>query len=202
MSTTSSHQSSIEEIRAETKKFILLKDLQAKSKRGVNSTSKLQLISRHEEQRVLKGSLWEEKDSVSPNHSLSSFGSTGSKNTVLSSKTGITLSHANNIRKLELDSIEYDEVRLQTAEGNVSELTEQQCRLLLAIPDCEERYKVHLDREHMATSTLITVNSRVVVSTRKLDPCKGVVRWRGRIANKQGISFGVEIEVSSLLSFN
>ncbi|XP_067942322.1 ubiquitin carboxyl-terminal hydrolase CYLD-like [Watersipora subatra] len=196
MSTTSSHQSSVDEpLQPETKKYLLLKDQQARSKRGVNSTGKIQLISKHEEQRVLKGSLWEQRDSVSPNHSLSSFGSAGSKSTVLSGKSAsLALPHANNIRKLELDSIEYDEVRLLTSESNVSGLTEKLCRLLLAIPDCEERYKVLMDQDHISTAELINVNSRVIVSTRRLEPCKGLVRWKGRIANKQGISFGVEIQ--------
>ena len=200
MSTTSSHQSSVDETpQIESKKYMLLKDQQAKSKRGVNSTSKLQLISKHEEQRVLKGSLWEHRDSVSPNHSLSSFGSAGSKSTVLSGKSAsLALPQNNNIRKLELDSIEYDEVKLQTSENNVKALTEQLCRLLLAIPDCEERYKVLMDKEHISTAQLIDVGSRVIVSTRKLEPCKGIVRWKGRIANKQGTSFGVEIQVRFL----
>lgn len=213
MSTSSSHQSSIEDTAnhtLETKKYILLKDSLAKTRRGVNSTGKLKLISRHEEQRVLKGSLWEEREFHSPNHSLSSFSSSGSKSTIgggaggsrsVSSVAGgnlntLSLSHAP--RKLELDSIEYDEVRLVTQDNNVNELTEQQCRLLLAIPDCDERYKVHIDSDHMSTATLINVHSRVIVSTRKLDPCKAIVRWKGRIAGKQGISFGVEIQVSFL----
>lgn len=201
MSTSSSHQSSIEETVTrglDTKKYILLKDSLARTKRGVNSTGKLKLISRHDEQRVLKGSLWEQRESRSPNHSLSSFSSAGSKTTT-PAKSGITLNPSTNAaRKLELDSIEYDEVRLSTPETIVSELTEQQCRLLLAIPDCDERYKVHLDAELMSTASLINVQSRVIVSTRKLAPCKGIIRWKGRIAGKQGISFGVEIQVSSL----
>ena len=189
MSTSSSHQSSIEDAAIaarsttlDTKKYILLKDSLARTKRGVNSTGKLKLISRHEEQRVLKGSLWEQREFHSPNHSLSSFSSAGSSSS----------------RKLELDSIEYDEVRLITADSQVAELSEQQCRLLLAVPDCDERYKVHHDQEHMSTATLINVHSRVIVSTRKLEPCKGIVRWKGRLAGKQGISFGVEIQVCQL----
>lgn len=199
MSTTSSQQSSLEETRSESRKYLLLRDQQARSRRGVNSTSKLQLVSRHEEQRVLKGSLWEHRDSLSPNQSLSSLGSAGSKTTVISGKASTSSGHAGAVGKLELDSIEYDEVRLQTAEANVSALSEQLCRLLLAIPDCEERYKVLMDRDHISTAELINVNSRVIVSTRKLEPCKGLVRWKGRIANKQGISFGIEIQVGSLL---
>lgn len=196
MSTTSSHQSSLEESRSDSRKYLLLKDQQAKSKRGVNSTSKLQLISRHEEQRVLRGSLWEQRDSVSPNQSLSSLGSSGSKTTVISGKASTAPNHTNNAGKLELDSIEYDEVKLHTSETNVCLLTEHLCRLLLAIPDCEERYKVLMDKDHIETAELINVNSRVIVCTRKLEPCKGLVRWKGRIANKQGLSFGVEIQVS------
>lgn len=207
MSTSSSHQSSIEDCGArtsllDTKKYMLIKDCLAKTKRGVNSTGKLKLISRHEEQRVLKGSLWEQREthSHSPNHSLSSFSSAGSKNTIPSKSANQALnsssaSNSSHTRKVELDSIEYDEVRLITQEVNISELSEQQCRLLLAVPDCDERYKVHLDQEHMSTATLINIHSRVIVSTRKLEPCKGIVRWKGRLAGKQGISFGVEIQV-------
>lgn len=212
MSTSSSHQSSIEDAAIaarsttlDTKKYILLKDSLARTKRGVNSTGKLKLISRHEEQRVLKGSLWEQREFHSPNHSLSSFSSAGSKNTIPGSgggkSGGITLNSStgsSSSRKLELDSIEYDEVRLITADSQVAELSEQQCRLLLAVPDCDERYKVHHDQEHMSTATLINVHSRVIVSTRKLEPCKGIVRWKGRLAGKQGISFGVEIQVCQL----
>lgn len=189
---SASSQHSLEDRRHNSRKFILLKDAQAKSRRGVNSTTKPRLPSKHEEQRMLRGSLWEERECGalgSPASSLSSFGS-GSKSSSLT--PGVAPISP---RKHELDSIELDDVKLSCPDSIVAELTDDLCRLFLAIPDCEERFKFFSDVDRLKYATYIRVNSRVMVCTRRLSPCKGIIRWKGRLEQRQGVWFGVEIEV-------
>lgn len=192
MSTASSHQSSLgDDLRSETRKYILLLDSQAKSRRGVNSSKvKMKFKSKHEDQRVLKGSLWEQNASLSPNPSITSLGSGGSR---LSTKS---LSLSPPVRKVELDSIEYDEVRLVCSDTHVKEISENQCRLLLAVPDSLERYKLYSDKERFLACSYVRVNSQVEINTRHQSSLSCVVRWIGRLPSRQGVWLGVEILVS------
>lgn len=191
MSTASSHQSSLgDDLRSDSRKYVLLQDSQAKSRRGVNSSKvKMKFKSKHEDQRVLKGSLWEQRESISPNPSITSLGSGGSR---ISTKN-LSLSPA--VRKLDLDSIEYDEVRLSVPEAHVKEITENQCRLLLAIPDSLERHKLFSDTDRFITCSYVSTDSQVKVTTRLHTSVLCAVRWRGRMRSRQGVWLGVEILV-------
>lgn len=191
MSTASSHQSSLgEDLRSDSRKFILLQDSQAKSRRGVNSSKvKMKFKSKHEDQRVLKGSLWEQKESLSPNPSITSLGSGGSR---ISTRN---LSLSSGIKKLELVSIEYDEVRLSCQDSQVKEISENQCRLLLAIPDSLERYKLYSETERFIACSYVNINSQVQINTRHHSSLLCIVKWMGRMSNRQGVWLGVEISV-------
>lgn len=169
---------------------MLLQDSLAKSRIGINaSRNKVKFKSKHEELKVLKGSLWELLDSASPNPSINSLGSGDSKK----SSPRFLSSQA---KKVEVYSVELDDVKLLCADSLLYELTERQCRLLLAVPDCLERYEFVTQKEgKFASRCLIGVKARVMVNTRLHAGLAAVIRWIGRLPGKQGLWFGVEIQV-------
>jgi len=168
---------------SDTRKYVLIRDTVAKSKWP--SGSRARLLSKKSEQRVLKGSLWQEAD-YSP---LLPPPSSTSK-----SKTGV--SSPIQPLKYQFESLEIEDVTLQCPiDGFLMEITEEECRLLLAIPTSEERYKVFADKERMASARFINVGSDVIVCKRNVPACRATIRWKGRLAGKQGVWFGVEIMV-------
>lgn len=169
------------------KKFILLRDTVAKS-RWTNASSKTRLRSKRSEQRVLKGSLWQEleEDLFAPPQ----YSSKQQKASLSSSSSPLTP------YKLRVESLEIEDLTLQCASGFLSEISDEVCRLLLAIPTSEERYAVHSEPERIKCAKFINVGSDVTVNKRNVESCRAVVRWKGRLAGKQGIWFGVEIVVS------
>lgn len=167
------------------KKYILLRDTVAKSK-WTNASSKTRLRSKRSEQRVLKGSLWQEleEDLFFPPQHLSKLQRSNSSTSPSAPF------------KLRVESLEIEDLTLQCASGFLSEISDELCRLLLAIPTSEERYLVHTDQERMKCAKFINVGSDVTVNKRNVESCRAVVRWKGRLAGKQGVWFGVEIVVS------
>lgn len=178
----------------EQRKYILLVDSHIRTKKTSNSLmSKVKLAAKHEEQKVLKGSLWEQRDVYTPNSSSNSIGSGNSKHSSASKKVA---SHAGvHENKIQLDSLEYENTQLICPESQVAELTDYCCRLLQAIPDDTERYRFYKDKDKFGSCTEIDINSKVLVDTRLHGSLSAVVRWRGRISTRLGIWFGVEIEV-------
>lgn len=173
----------------ETKKYILLRDTIAKSKWSHTASSRARLRSKRSEQRVLKGSLWQQVEEDVFNQSVSSQSSK-------SSKGGGGVTSPAGQYKLNLESLEIEDLTLQCASAFLAEITEELCRMLLAIPTSEERYIVHSDKDRMNSAKFINVGSDVIVRKRNVEPCRAIVRWKGRLAGKQGVWFGVEIMVS------
>lgn len=193
-----SSQGSVRSCEAyETKKYILLRDTVAKSKWSHTASSRARLRSKRSEQRVLKGSLWQQVEDDVFNQSISSQSSKSSSKG--GGGTGGITSPALQY-KLSLESLEIEDLTLQCASAFLAEISEELCRMLLAIPTSEERYIVHNDTDRMKSAKFINVGSDVIVRKRNVEPCRAVVRWKGRLAGKQGIWFGVEIMVSDFLS--
>lgn len=199
MSSASSQQSSLSgEHRADTKKYLLLygttQKLRSSPKHSGISKVKKKLTGKTKDQQALAGSLWESRcEPASSNSSVSSVNSANSrqKSRTLAIKDSPT-------KKLELDSIEYDDVMMSCPEHFVIELSESQCRLLLAIPNCKERYTLVNDNKKLNTITFVSVGSWVTVRTRHQGILRCVVRWMGRLPGKQGTWFGLEIQVCIL----
>lgn len=189
MSSYNSMKSS--ESQGETKKYLLLRDTVAKTKWPHGITSRSRLLSKRSEQRVLKGSLWQEVEdgvignSVAPSTSRS-----------LSRSGSSITSPAGPPFKQVVESIEIEDLHLQCASGFLAEISDETCRLLLAIPTSEERFYVFSDTDRMKHAQFINVGADVIVNKRNIPPCRAAVRWKGRLAGKQGLWFGVEIMVS------
>jgi len=173
----------------ETRKYILLRDTVAKARWSHGGT---RLLSKRSEQRVLKGSLWQEADMFGaacppPNRSYSRSSSVSSP-------------HANLQYKQTVESLEIEDLSLQCASAFLDEISNETCRLLLAIPTSEERFYIHSDSLRMQHAQFINVGADVIVTKRNIPPCRATVKWKGRLVGKQGVWFGVQIIVSSLNS--
>ena len=192
-STNTSRMSRVGSIQSsdgrETKKYLLLRDTVAKSRSG-HSGSRSRLLSKRNEQRVLKGSLWQEVDDGGTFYPPPPT-TTKSLNRSLSSPSKTSGSHY----KLLVESIEIEDLTIQCASAFLVEIPADICSLLLAIPTSEERYIVHSDPDRIYHARFINVGSDVIVFKRNIEPCRATVKWKGRLAGKQGIWFGVEIKV-------
>lgn len=192
----SRHESIHSNPDGETKKYMLMRDTVAKS-RWSGSGSRSRLLSKRSEQRVLKGSLWQEMEGnglcpVSPPPSV------GTLSRSASTPAG---SAGTAVFKRFLESIEIEDLTLHCAAAFLTEISADTCRLLLAIPTSEERFHVHHDADRIYHAKFINVGSDVIVSKRNVPPCRASVKWKGRLAGKQGVWFGVEIVVCKLLNF-
>lgn len=173
---------------AATKKYLLLRDTVAKAKWTRGVASRTRLLSKRSEQRVLKGSLWQglENNKYNPANlppPVSSRSNSRSGSLAL---------------PVSVESIEIEDLTLQCASAFLAELSDEICSLLLAIPTSEERFFVYSDHDRLSHAKFINVGSDVIVSKRNFQPCRATVKWKGRLAGKQGVWFGVEIMVSNM----
>lgn len=178
----------------EVKKYILVRDTVAKSRWPHGVSAKSRILSKRSEQRVLKGSLWQEMEESFLHSSLPP----STSRSLSRSGSSMTTSPGAPPFKQCVESIEIEDLTLQCAAGFLSEITDEICRMLLAIPTSEERYYVYSDTDRMKHAQFINVGSDVIVNKRNIPPCRAAVRWKGRLAGKQGLWFGVEIVVSRL----
>lgn len=176
MSSASSSQQSLEEEKKHLKKYILLQEKTAKSKRGINSTAKPKLPTKTDDVRALKGSLWEERDPGSPSSGESPRYA------------------ANQPKKVDLTSLEYDELSLSVSADHVKSISHEECSLLLAVPSSDERCQIFEDRTWLEEGLLMKDGAQVTVTKRNISGIPGTVKWRGRLHGKQGTWFGVELE--------
>ena len=179
----------------EVKKYILVRDTVAKSRWPHGVSAKSRILSKRSEQRVLKGSLWQEMEESFLHNSLPP----STSRSLSRSGSSMTTSPGAPPFKQCVESIEIEDLTLQCAAGFLSEITDEICRMLLAIPTSEERYYVYSDTDRMKHAQFINVGSDVIVNKRNIPPCRAAVRWKGRLAGKQGLWFGVEIVVSLTL---
>lgn len=178
--------------RSETKKYLLLRDTIAKCRWPHGVSSRSRLLSKRSEQRVLKGSLWQEIE----DNPFNPASSKSLSRAVSSSSGGAMSIGGSSLFKQSVESIEIEDLTLQCASAFLAEISADTCRLLLAIPTSEERFFVHSDHDRIYHAKFINVGSDVIVSKRNIPPCRATVKWKGRLAGKQGVWFGVEIMVT------
>ena len=176
--------------RETNKKYILLRDTVGKCKALHGSGSRSKLLAKRSEQKVLKGSLWQEIQ----NGNDQILSSSNKLHSLTYHRSSSTTSQSGAF-KLFLESVEVEDLTLNCAAAFLAEVSDEISFLLLAIPTNEERLYFYSDQDRMYYAKLINVGSDVIVNKRNVPPCRATVRWKGRLAGKPGGWFGVEIMV-------
>ena len=98
--------------------------------------------------------------------------------------------------KVAVVGIERKSLRLECGVEDVTQLSEEETNLLLAITSSEERYQTYIDRKRVAFGRQLSQGSAVFVEVKgKFLP--GIVRYKGVLPPSLGTWFGVELIVST-----
>ena len=103
--------------------------------------------------------------------------------------------------KITLVGIDRKSLRLECRTEDLTRLSDEDAKLLLAISSARQRYETYIDRKRLDFGRRLLPGDQVFVTVKGISKeLPGVVWYKGELPSNLGTMFGVELIVSKLIN--